>query len=50
VLGRVTRVDRGLGTLGATIVLRAPLLTDAGRRALGLVDGRLLDERLRLTV
>jgi hypothetical protein len=49
-LGRVTRVDRWLGTLRAPIVLCAPLLTDAGRRALGLLDGRLFDERLRLTV
>jgi hypothetical protein len=32
------------------IVPRFPLLTDAGRRALGLLDGRLLDERLRLAV
>jgi hypothetical protein len=32
------------------IVQRAPLLTNAGRRAFGLLDGRLLDERLRLTV
>jgi hypothetical protein len=32
------------------IVLRVPLLADAGRRALGLLDGRLLDEHLRLTV
>jgi hypothetical protein len=49
-LGRVTRVDLGLGTLRAAIVPRAPLLTDAGRRALGLLDGRLLDKRLRLAV
>jgi hypothetical protein len=49
-LSHVTRVDRGLGTLRTAIVPRAPLLTDAGRRALGLLDGRLLDERLRLTV
>jgi hypothetical protein len=26
------------------------LLVDAGRRAFGLLDGRLLDERLRLAV
>jgi hypothetical protein len=32
------------------IVPRIPLLADAGRRALGLIDGRLLDERLCLTV
>jgi hypothetical protein len=49
-IGRVTRVDRGLGTLRAAIVPRAPLLTDAGRRTLDLLDGRLLDERLRFAV
>jgi hypothetical protein len=32
------------------IVPRVPLLADAGRRALVLLDDRLLDERLRLTV
>jgi hypothetical protein len=36
--------------LRATIVPRVPLLADAGRRALGLLDGRLLDERLHLAV
>jgi hypothetical protein len=36
--------------LRAPIVPCALLLTDAGRRALGLLDGRLLDERLRLAV
>jgi hypothetical protein len=41
---------RGFRPLRATIIPRVPLLTDAGRRALGLLDGRLLDERLRLTV
>jgi hypothetical protein len=30
--------------------LRAPLLVNAGLRALGLLHGRLLDERLRLAV
>jgi hypothetical protein len=32
------------------VVLHAPLLADAGHRALGLLYGRLLDERLRLAV
>jgi hypothetical protein len=41
---------RGFGPLRAPIVPRVPLLADAGRRALVLLDGRLLDERLRLTV
>jgi hypothetical protein len=41
---------RGFGPLRAPIVPRVSLLADAGRRALGLLDGRLLDERLRLTV
>jgi hypothetical protein len=49
-LGRATRMDRGLRTLRTPIVPCAPLLTDAGRRALGLLDGRLLDECLRLAV
>jgi hypothetical protein len=43
-------VYRGFGPLRAPIVPRVSLLTDAGRRALGLLDGRLLDERLRLAV
>jgi hypothetical protein len=43
-------VYRGLGPLLAPIVPRVTLLSDAGRRALGLLDGRLLDERLRLAV
>jgi hypothetical protein len=43
-------VNRGLGPLRAPIILRVTLLSDAGRRALGLLDGRLLDERLRLAV
>jgi hypothetical protein len=43
-------VYRGFGPLRAPIVSRVSLLTDAGRRALGLLDGRLLDERLRLAV
>jgi hypothetical protein len=43
-------VYRGLGALCTPIVPRAPLLTYAGRRAFGLLDGRLLDERLRLAV
>jgi hypothetical protein len=45
-----TRVYRGLGPLRALVVPRIPLLADAGRRALGLLDGRLLNERLRLAV
>jgi hypothetical protein len=45
-----TRVYRGFGALRAPIVPRVPLLADAGRRALGLLNGRLLDERLRLAV
>jgi hypothetical protein len=49
-LCRIARVYRCLGALHAPVVPRAPLLTDAGRRALGLLHGRLLDERLRLTV
>jgi hypothetical protein len=36
--------------LRTPVVPRAPLLTDAGCRALGLLNGRLLDERLRLAV
>jgi hypothetical protein len=43
-------VHRGLGPLRAPIVPRVTLLTDAGRRALGLLDGRMLDERLRFAV
>jgi hypothetical protein len=43
-------VYRGFGSLRASIALRVTLLSDAGRRALGLLDGRLLDERLRLAV
>jgi hypothetical protein len=41
---------RGFGPLRAPIAPRVPLLADAGRRALGLLDGRFLDERLRLAV
>jgi hypothetical protein len=47
---RASRVHRWFGALRAPVVLRAPLLTDAGRRALGLLNGRLLDESLRLAV
>jgi hypothetical protein len=36
--------------LHASIVARAALLANAGRRALGLLHGHLLDERLRVTV
>jgi hypothetical protein len=49
-LSYTTRVHRGLEALRTPIVLRAPLLADAGRRAFGLLDGRLLDECLRLAV
>jgi hypothetical protein len=45
-----TRVHRGLGALCTLIVPCAPLPADAGRRAFGLLDGRLLDKRLRLAV
>jgi hypothetical protein len=34
--------------LARPVVLCAPLLANAGRRALGLLHGRLLDERLRV--
>jgi hypothetical protein len=47
---RSTLVYRGFRALRAPIAPRAPLLADAGRRALGLLDGRLLNERLRLAV
>jgi hypothetical protein len=50
VLRRPSRVYRGLGPLRAPIVPRVTLLSDAGRRDLGLLNGRLLDERLRLAV
>jgi hypothetical protein len=43
-------MHRWLGALRTPVVQRAPLLADAGRRAFGLLDGRLLDERLRLAV
>jgi hypothetical protein len=49
-LRRSTRVYREFGALRAPILPFAPLLADAGRRALGLLDGCLLDERLRLAV
>jgi hypothetical protein len=45
-----SRVYRWFGALRAPVVPRAPLLADAGRRAFDLLDGRLLDERLRLAV
>jgi hypothetical protein len=41
---------RRLGVLHAPVVPRAPLVVNAGRRALSLLYGRLLDERLRLVV
>jgi hypothetical protein len=45
-----SHVYRWFGALRAPVVPRAPLLADAGRRSLGLLNGRLLDERLRLAV
>jgi hypothetical protein len=45
-----SRMYRWFGALRAPVVPRAPLLTDTGRRAFGLLNGRLLDERLRLAV
>jgi hypothetical protein len=38
---RATRVYRCFGALRAPVIPRAPLLTDAGRRAFGLLNGRL---------
>jgi hypothetical protein len=49
-LCRAARVYRCFGALRAPVVPRAPLLADAGRRALGLLHGRLLNERLHLAV
>jgi hypothetical protein len=49
-LSRAARMYRGLGALCTPIAPRAPLLADAGRRAFGLLDGRLLDECLCLAV
>jgi hypothetical protein len=43
-------VYRGLGTLRALIVPRTSLLTDVRRRTFSLLDGRLFDECLCLTV
>jgi hypothetical protein len=40
-LGRAARVYRGLEALRTPFIPRAPLLADAGRRAFGLLDGRL---------
>jgi hypothetical protein len=36
--------------LARPVVPHAPLLANAGRRALSLLHGRLLDERMRLAV
>jgi hypothetical protein len=44
------RVDRRLPALGVAVVPHTARLAHAGRRALGLLNGRLLDERLRLTM
>jgi hypothetical protein len=43
-------MDRRLPALGVAVVSHTTWLAHAGRRALGLLNGRLLDERLRLTV
>jgi hypothetical protein len=45
-----SRVHRWFGALRAPVVPRASLLADAERRAFGLLNDRLLDERLRLVV
>jgi hypothetical protein len=45
-----SRVHRWFGALRTNVVPRAPLLADAGRRAFGLLNDRLLDECLRLAV
>jgi hypothetical protein len=34
----------------ATVIPRAALLANAGRRAFGLLHGRLIDERVRLVL
>jgi hypothetical protein len=47
---RAARMYRCFGALRAPVVPRAPLLADAGRRAFGLLNGHLLDERLHLVV
>jgi hypothetical protein len=47
---RTSRVHRWFGALRTPVVPCAPLLTDAGRRALGLLNDPLLDESLRLTM
>jgi hypothetical protein len=47
---RAARVNLRLRALRAPVVLRAPLQANAGSRALGMLHGRLLDERLRLAV
>jgi hypothetical protein len=49
VLPRRPRVPMLRG-LARPVVPRAPLLADARRRAFDLLNGRLLDERLRLAV
>jgi hypothetical protein len=43
-------LDGCLLALGAVVVPCAALMAYAGRRAFGLLHGRLLDERLRLAV
>jgi hypothetical protein len=45
-LRRSICMHRGLAPLRTPIAPRVPLLADAGRRAFGLLDGRLLDECL----
>jgi hypothetical protein len=49
-LSYAARMHRGFRALRTPIVPRAPLLADAGRQAFGLLNGRLLDERLCLAV
>jgi hypothetical protein len=44
------RMGARLPALGVVVVLHAAWLAHVGRRALGQLNGRLLDERLRLTV
>jgi hypothetical protein len=47
---RAVRMDRRLPALGVAVVPRAARLAHEGRRAFGLLSGRLLDERLHLAV
>jgi hypothetical protein len=47
---RAVRMDKHLPTLGGAVISHTAWLAHAGRRALGLLNGRLLDERLCLAV